>query len=82
MRQPGGFSSFYMAVDTRQDWEALQSGSSVTCFNLMRDKVGEYVSGLMLMPLEGRVGHYQRIGFATMRKSHFGEAVEDEIVVL
>ncbi|KIM95499.1 hypothetical protein OIDMADRAFT_34243 [Oidiodendron maius Zn] len=77
-----GASKFYMAVDTIQDWEILQAGSSVTCFDLMRDKDAEYVSGLMLLPLEGRDGHYRRIGFSAMRKNNFAQATKREIVIL
>jgi hypothetical protein len=51
-----GASKFYMAVDTIEGWEILRLGSSVTCFDLMRDKDAEYVSGLMLLPLREEMG--------------------------
>jgi hypothetical protein len=77
-----GSESCYVTLDSVQDWERVQSGSIVTCFDVMRDKDGEFVSGLVLLPVENKVGYYQRIGFSTMKKLHFEEMTWKEIVII
>ena len=80
----GGVESCYVTLDTIEELDEMQEGQSIVCLDVMRDREGsgQYVSGLALLPVEGREGAYRRIGFSTMLAAHFVGSPLKEVVIV
>lgn len=77
----------FCTLDAMQDVENLQVPITVTCLDIMRDKVvgregKKYVSGLVLLPVTQLAGHYRRIGISTMLEEHFKNSPIQEITIV
>jgi hypothetical protein len=80
-----GFESCYVTLDSKEDLDRVQVGMVVKCLNIMKDKEGyhgNYVSGLVLLPVDGDDGRYNRVGFSTMREKHFEGAMLQDVTIL
>ncbi len=79
-----GVESCYVTLDTIEELDEIQEGQRIVCLDVMRDRAGskEYVSGLVLLPAEGREGSYRRIGFSTMLAAHFVGSPLEEVVIV
>ncbi len=81
-----GSKSAWVTLDSRDDYNAVEPGMTVTCLDIMRDKGGlhgRFVSGLVLLPPDlggGRSG-YRRIGFSTMLDEHFKDSTLETITI-
>jgi hypothetical protein len=63
----------------------VQVGTVVKCLDIMRDKEGyhgNYVSGLILLPVDGDDSRYNRVGFSTMWVKHFQDAVLEDVTIV
>ena len=79
------FKDRYVTVDSREDIDSIQPGMSLICLDIMQDRKGlqnDYVSGLILLPMEMRGHHYRRIGFSTRLAEHFKDASFEEITIV
>ncbi|KAE9381017.1 HET-domain-containing protein [Stipitochalara longipes BDJ] len=80
-----GFESCFVTLDSKEDLDRVDIGMVVKCLDVMRDKEGyhgNYVSGLILLPVDGHDGRYNRIGFSTMQEKHFEDSVLEDVVIL
>ncbi len=80
-----GAKECYVTLDSREDIEVVQLGMLVTCLDIMRDGKGlhdDYVSSLVLLPVESQSNCYRRVGFSTMLTEHFKDASLKAITIL
>jgi hypothetical protein len=80
-----GFESCYVTLDSKEDLDRVQVGTVVKCLDVMKDKEGyhgNYVSGLVLLLVDGDGGRYNRVGFSTMREKHFEGAVLENVTIV
>lgn len=79
-----GLESF-VTLDAKEDLDRLQVGTVVKCLDIMRDKEGyhrNYVSGLVLLPVDGDHDRFCRIGFSTMSWSHFKDSILETVTIV
>jgi hypothetical protein len=80
-----GFENCFVTLDSKEDLDKVDVGTVVKCLDVMRDKVGyhgNYVSSLVLLPVDGDHGRYNRVGFSTMGSTHFEDAVLEDITIV
>ncbi|KAN0095096.1 HET domain containing protein [Hyaloscypha variabilis] len=80
-----GFENCFVTLDSQEYLNRLQVGTVVKCLDIMRDKEGyhgNYVSGLILLPVDGDASRYNRVGFSTMWEKHFQDAVLEDITIV
>jgi hypothetical protein len=80
-----GFENCFVTLDSQEDLDRVQVGTVVKCLDIMRDKEGyhgNYVSGLILLPVDGDDSRYNRVGFSTMWEKHFQDAVLEDVTIV
>lgn len=80
-----GVESCFVTLDSKDDLEKVQVGTIVKCLDIMRDKLryrDNYVSGLILLSVDGDDGQYRRIGFSTMSEHHFRDSVLESVTIV
>lgn len=80
-----GAESCYVILDSKDDWDLIEVGMTVKCLDIMRDKNGlhgNYVSGLVLHPVDRAKGSFRRIGFSTMLVDHYHDSKVETITIL
>lgn len=64
----------YVTFDAIEDSNETTEEKILTCLDIMRDKKvmhSNFVSELVLRPVEKNCGVYKRVGFSTMKAEHF-----------
>jgi hypothetical protein len=80
-----GTQKVWVTLDSIDDYEKIQPAMMVKYLDIMRDKKGLYgnfVSGLVLLPVEHGGSVYRRIGFSTMSEEHFSDSVLETLTIL
>lgn len=80
-----GFESCFVTLDSKEDLDRVEIGTVVKCLDIMRDKEGcngNFVSGLILLPVDRDDGQYNRIGFSTMWWSHFEDSILEDVTIV
>jgi len=79
-------SRVWVTLDSKDDYERVEPAMIVKCLSIMRDKErlhGNYVSGLVLLPVDqGEGSYYRRIGFSTMLEEHFKDSTIETVTII
>jgi hypothetical protein len=72
----------YVCIDAVEDMLEARS-KIVTCLDIMRDKDTErFISGLVLLPVDGKPGTYRRVGLSTMAVHVFQGAEMTDVTII
>lgn len=76
---------YWVCMDAVEDMLEAK-GKSVTCLDIMRDKVPAdsqtYISALILSPVPGEAEHFHRINFSTMTPESFQGAELADVTII